>query len=325
MAALDPQQLPRFDDLPVRPGAPPESSWGVFGDDDQVGTLNLVGPEQVLAAARLVRKGKVFRLDVPLHIPERDKNAPGRRPIKHTFKPSPPARPTGLSDGLDDFDTQVSTQWDGLKHHYHPEHKLYYNGVTRDEVMREFGGKLGIENWANRFVGRGVLIDAVRYRESQGRPINPASTDFIALEDLKATLATQRTELRAGDFLLIRTGYIRWYLQRTPAERQRIATSTPLANGIEPGRETVAWLWDNHVAAVVADNIAVEPIPWFDDRGPLHYRLIPLLGMPLGELFTFEELAADCAEDGIYECMLAAAPLHLFGGVASPGNALAIK
>jgi hypothetical protein len=45
----------------------------------------------------------------------------------------------------------------------------------------------------------------------------------------------------------------------------------------------------------------------------------------LGELFDFETLADDCANDGVYECLFVAKPLNLRGGVGSPANALAIK
>src|SRR6266446_7613589 len=51
--------LPSYDALPVRPGAPEGSAWGLFGDEDQVGTINLLTPQRVLDAARTVRSGKV--------------------------------------------------------------------------------------------------------------------------------------------------------------------------------------------------------------------------------------------------------------------------
>ena len=47
--------------------------------------------------------------------------------------------------------------------------------------------------------------------------------------------------------------------------------------------------------------------------------------MAVGELFDLEALAADCAADGVYEAFFTAAPLHLRGGIGSPGNALAIR
>ena len=39
-----PEALPSYRELPIREGLPPKSAWGLFGDDDQLGTLNLLTP-----------------------------------------------------------------------------------------------------------------------------------------------------------------------------------------------------------------------------------------------------------------------------------------
>jgi kynurenine formamidase len=87
------------------------------------------------------------------------------------------------------------------------------------------------------------------------------------------------------------------------------------------------YLWDAHVAAIVTDTFAVEVFP--PDRstatGFLHRILIGQFGMALGELWWTEDLAADCAEDGVYEALLTSAPMHGVGGIGSPANALALK
>ena len=71
---------------------------------------------------------------------------------------------------------------------------------------------------------------------------------------------------------------------------------------------------------------AVEPLPSdFGDEGILHYRALPLLGLPLGELFVLAPLAEDCLRDRRYEFMVVSAPMVLEGGIASPPNAVAIK
>jgi hypothetical protein len=57
----------------------------------------------------------------------------------------------------------------------------------------------------------------------------------------------------------------------------------------------------------------------------MHWRLIPLLGLPIGELWDLDALAAACAADGVYEFFFTSAPLNVLGGVGSPPNALAIK
>ncbi|HEY5210875.1 MAG TPA: hypothetical protein VIJ42_15660, partial [Stellaceae bacterium] len=60
MTKLDFAKVPTFDQLPITEGAPPESSWGVFGDRDELGCLNFLTPEGIVAAAGLVKQGKGF-------------------------------------------------------------------------------------------------------------------------------------------------------------------------------------------------------------------------------------------------------------------------
>jgi hypothetical protein len=58
---------------------------------------------------------------------------------------------------------------------------------------------------------------------------------------------------------------------------------------------------------------------------PVHYVLIRDMGMTLGEMFDLEAIAADCASDGIYECLLCAPVLKVAHGVGTPLNPLAVK
>ena len=48
---------------------PKGSNWGDFGEDDQIGRLNLIGPEQVLKGIAEVKEGKTFCLSLPLDYP----------------------------------------------------------------------------------------------------------------------------------------------------------------------------------------------------------------------------------------------------------------
>jgi hypothetical protein len=95
--------------------------------------------------------------------------------------------------------------------------------------------------------------------------------------------------------------------------------------GLGPADEMVEYLWNLHIAAAAADNPGLDAWPPTPERGWMHFHLLPLLGVPIGELWDLEALAADCADDGVYEFMLTSAPLNMPGGVGSPPNALAIK
>lgn len=323
MATIDFKKIPKFSQLPVKPGAPADSNWGVFGDDDEVGTVNFLTADGIVEAAKLVRKGKVFRLDTPINYA----SPPlfNRDPVSHTKKSFASYGLLGFDDVLDSYNTQEGSQWDGLGHVGNLRAQAFYNGVKEDQITKT--DKLGIHNWADRFVGRGLLIDACAYRNQQGRPLNPLTNDRYSLDDLKGAIAAQKAELRPGTIVLVRTGWMPAYLAATAEQKRDMAPLEKLkACGIDPSREMVAWLWDNCVAAIGTDCPAVEPWPWdFKDDGALHYRTLSLLGLPLGEQFNLEKLAADCAEDKRYEFMLVSVPLHLVGGIASPPNAVAIK
>ena len=320
---FDAEKLPSYRDLPVKSGAPAGSSWGLFGDDDQLGTLNLLTPGRVAAAAKLVRKGAVFPLN--LRIDEPNPPLYGRGAVKVTLLEGA----SGRDDYLDNFYPQASSQWDSLRHILHPR-EGFYNGVRPEDIVPG-GGRLGIENMAQRGIaGRGVLLDVARYLEGRGQPIDYTTSHVIDRATLDACRAAQGVDIRTGDVLLVRTGWLRWYATAATPDQKRTMAGDAMtqlrAPGIGPDEEMAEYLWDLHIAAVAADNPALEPWPpGADRRGFMHFRLIPLLGMPIGELWWLDDLAEDCATDGVYEFFFTSAPLNVPGGVGSPPNALAIK
>ena len=315
------KKIPTFDELPVRDDAPAESSWGVF-DDEALGCLSFLSPEGIVAAARLVTTGKVFRLDAKLGFAKPPLF--GRQAVSHTVIP---LGPTAHDDMLDHYNTQEGSQWDGLGHVGHFKLGSFYNGVRPEEIRDGRNARLGIHHWAAKFVGRGTLIDILALRQAEGRPVDPLKRDAFTVAELERALEAQRTELEPGSVVLIRTGWMEAYA-RLDAEQKRAFSSFENIEslGLEPSRDTAAWLWNHRVAAIGTDCPAVEPLPFnLADEGLLHYRALALLGLPLGELFSLAPLAEDCAADGRYEFMLVSAPLNVEGGIASPPNAVAIK
>jgi kynurenine formamidase len=321
--------LPRYRDLPAVEGAPEGSSWGLWGDDDRLGCLNLLTPERALAASALVERGAVFALDADLATP--DPPLFGRAAFRHEV--------TGPDDGshhddvLHGWNTQGSSQWDGFRHIRHPVHG-WYGGAPE--------GFHGIDAWAERgLVGRAILADVARWRQDQGRPIAMDDPDPITADDLLAALDAQGTVPEVGDVLLIRTGWLGWYQQLEPARREALGAGHRNP-GVHPGERTAEVLWDLHVAAVGADNPSLEVWPPGSVHSPselevirsdparhpelyLHERLLPLLGLPIGELLVLDHLADDCAAEGRWEGFFTSAPLNLRHGVASPPNALVIR
>jgi len=328
--AIDLNNLPSYDKLPVTAGAPKGSAWGLFGDDDQLGCLNLITPEKTAEAAKLVRKGAVFSLNLRLDRPSPPMHRRGA--VEHHLLEGG----GGLSrdDYLDSFWPQASSQWDGFRHIRHPRDG-FYNGVKDEEIVPGDEGKLGIENFARKGIAtRGVLVDVDRFLRQQGAQLNMTSSTFITPDQLQACMDRQKVGVGPGDILLVRTGWLRWYLEEaTPEQREKMAGDAAAGAeagalvhpGLGPADEMVSYLWNLHVAAVAADNPSLDAWPPTPEKGWMHFHLLPLLGMPIGELWDLEALAADCAADGVYEFMLTSAPLNMPGGVGSPPNALAIK
>jgi kynurenine formamidase len=324
-----PESLPSYAELPIRAGAPPGSSWGLWGDDDVLGTLNLLTPERVMTAIAGVRRGAVFNLNLEMELPD--------PPLYRRSRTLHEVHGGGntLDDTLSGYNTQSSTQWDGFRHVRHLVHG-YYNGLQSDEH--------GVHYWARRgIVGRGVLVDVGRWREAQGRPLRCGEPDAIEPEEIVATLDAQHTVVATGDLLLIRTGWTNWYRRLDQETRNELGMARLAPScGLRPGESTAALLWDLHVAAVASDSPAFEILPFggladpdearavLGDpvRGPeafLHFRLLGLLGIPIGEMWDLDGLADDCAGDGGYHCLIVSSPLNLDRGVGSPANAVAIK
>ncbi|MFI6674175.1 cyclase family protein [Kribbella sp. NPDC050470] len=328
-STADAASLPTYAELLERhDGQPPGSSWGVFGPDDHLGTLNLLGPEQARAAVGLVRRGKVFNLDYEVNA-FTPSVSPNRQSAKHTMF----SRHDGCvrDDRLDEYYLQVSSQIDGLRHHRHPLHGFY--GGVNDDAVAVSSPALGIQHAAAKgIVGRGVLLDVARHLTAIGRPLDLRSAEAIDTKTLDDVAAAQNVELQPGDILLIHTGWA-WHAieELTTEEKSALSTSRQFC-GLRQSSETLAWIWDHHFSMVASDTVAVEVMP-SDPDSPFHGNvgrmmhpdLIALLGIHLGELWQLHDLAQDCATDGTYEFLLTAKPLNLLGGVGSPPNALAIK
>lgn len=187
------------------------------------------------------------------------------------------------------------------------------------------GGRLGIGHWALKGVtGRGVLADVAGHLAARGEPYDPPARTAISPELLRETLAGQGTEVRPGDVLLVRTGWIGRYPGADRAGRTAIRDGGAFT-GLAPSDAMAGYLWDSGFSAVAVDNPAVEVAPRDPGRPTPHARLLPLLGFALGEFFTFEDLARATRADGRWSCLFVSVPLHLPGGVGSPGNAIALR
>jgi kynurenine formamidase len=301
------------------------SNWGRWGDDDQIGTLNNVTSADIVGAAGLVRKGKVFSLGLSLKEPIQSGLFGGRWNPIHTMLATGTDAAAGTQDEpfpylryADDainMPCQASTQWDALCHIFLDD--KMYNGYDARLVDVRGAKKLGIEHVRDKMVGRGVLLDVARFKSV------PSLDDgyAVTIADLDNCAEAQGVKVRKGDFVIVRTGH---------QERCLAAGDwTGYAGGPAPGFafETCFWLKDKDIAAICSDTwgCEVRPNETSEANQPWHWVVIPSIGISMGEIFYLKELAEDCAADRVYEFFFTAPPLHLPGGAGSPINPQAIK
>jgi kynurenine formamidase len=313
----DSHAMPTYGGLPVLDNGLPHS-WDVFADDFELGTANLLTPDVVTRAARNeIRTGA--RINVSLPITEPDPPFFGRGAVRHTI--SQPV-PNVFDDVVDNLYLQGSSQWDGLRHRRDGEHG-FFGGLSLSDAGPA-GARLGVDAWAQGgIVGRCVLVDvATHLADDPG--YGPTERYTITADLIAEVLAAQHTEREDGDILLVRTGYVDVWMAATREERLAIRAGGASA-GLSPGADVAAYLWDTRCSAVAVDNPGVEVLPRDDAEPYLHSRLIPMLGYPMGEFFTFEQLAHSSESDGRYSGFLVSVPLNLPGGVGSPANAIVIR
>ena len=283
------------------------SNWGRWGADDERGALNLLTPEILVKAAGLVKRGKVYSLSVPLE-------AEGPQwPMRHktwrvtTYRHAP--ADSHERSGADDVVTMHShsgTHMDALCHIWYDD--LLYNGHRASEHITSTGAtRNGMQN-VPFIVGRGVLLDIAGWKGVEHLQLGEAITPA----DLDACAAAQGVTIQPGDLLMTRTGWLKVFGQ----DRAHFNSGEP---GID--ESTIPWLKQHDVAAICADNHAVEAFVGMPPAHlPVHAAAIRDLGLYLVEYLNLEQLAAD----KVYECLLVIAPLQMTGAIGSPVNPIAI-
>lgn len=324
---------------------PHGANWGEFGPDDQIGRLNLIDREKVLQGIAEVREGLTFCLSLPLDLPGGNYHDLRRRPpcvhpverdgrVKFNLRPHA-VRTDVFSDDHVHFYNQFSTHWDALSHagaafdaddDGHAEIR-YYNGYRAGEEIATPDGTgnggaraLGIENMAMAGVqGRAVMIDLhAAYGDARR---------IVGYDDLMRACERTGAVVERGDIVCLHTGQASALLAagRDPDPKLLDGSFCHL-DGCDDA--LLRWIDDSGLAAIAADNYAVEAVPprIVRDDGPyegLHELCLFKLGIHLGELWHLGPLAEWLAANKRTRFLLTAPPLRLPGAVGSPVTPIA--
>jgi kynurenine formamidase len=288
-------------------------NWGRWGADDERGTLNLLTPERVLAATQACRTGKVYSLSLPIQkhgVPILDhRGAPQRLTLTSASDGDSMAQygaapGVGANEDVLVLASHSITHMDALSHVFTSEG--IYNGFPRDEFSANAGAPHCDIRATGTFAGRGILLDLPAHQGVDW--LEPGHV--IDRAELEACADAQGTDVRPGDILLVRTGWLDLFAAGTEGYAQP---------GL--GVDAVSFVDDHEIAAVGADNTAIESIP-FDDNVYLavHIELLVKRGVPLMEHLVLSELAAD----GCHEFLFSVGALPVTGAAGSPVNPVAI-
>jgi kynurenine formamidase len=339
------------------------STWGDWGDDDELGRINLLTPEKVLQGAREVETGISFCLSLPLDFPggialNQRRHPPALAPTEdmegnpaafynvHMSEMKDFGDPKYVDVWADDVVTlalQYSTQWDSLAHVGAEfdadgdgvEEGVYYNGYRAGVDLVGPAHDARGDGSDHRCFAHHLGMEHMAFHGVQGRGVLIDLAHHLGdewrgvdRETLERIIATDGVIVEPGDMLLLHTGFatklLEWNREPDPA---RIFTTCTYLDARDPS--LLDWVAESQISALIADNYAVEGLLGKDrDPGrhsflPLHHLCLFELGVPLGELWYLHELAAWLRAHERSRFLLTAPPLRLPGAVSSPATPIA--
>jgi kynurenine formamidase len=336
---------------------PPGSTWGDWGDDDELGRINLLTPEKVLQGVREVEAGISFCLSLPL-------DYPGGTALNQRRYPPRLAPTEDLQGNRDTFynvhmsemnegseryvdvwaddvvtlSLQYSTQWDALAHVGAEfdadgdgiEEPVYYNGYRAGVDLVGPKADAAGDGVGHLCFAHHLGLEHMAYQGVQGRGVlvdlaHHLGLDWrgVDLKTLKEIMAADDVVVEPGDMLLLHTGFatevLKWNREPDPVKIQAMCTYLDARD-----ESLLEWIAESQISALVADNYAVEGLVGRDrDESrhsllPIHHLCLFKLGVPLGELWYLDELATWLREHERNRFLLTAPPLRMPGIVGSP-------
>ena len=295
-AQNDAQQTPPWQ-LPADDQRCP-SKWGA---GDQRGSGNLMKPDAVLRAAKLIKTGEVFELGELLSNDPKEAFINGGRQFTLLTKPDNP-KPNTRTENEELVVSelgQVGTQIDAFAHQMYGD--SFYNCFKYGDIFGRNGyKKLGVEN-IGMLMSRGVLIDvaALKGVDMLG------DTYVITPDDLQQALAKEKLTLQPGDVVVINTGYGKLMGK----DNQRYERNSP-GISIAAGQ----WLVGQNPMLVGADNCCLEVRPSEARMSlPIHQMFLIQYGVHILENMKLDALAAAHA----YEFAFIVQPLKMKGATGA--------
>ena len=281
------------------------SNWGRWGEDGEIGALNLITPEKRLEAVALVQEGFSVSLASDANTVQAVDNP---RPYEHEMLSISSDRLAVSYHGI------THTHIDALAHIN--DNGTFFDGYTPDADATLVSGheKSSIHNLKDGILTRGVLIDIPRFR---GLPYLEPGTP-IYVEDLEAWEEQTGVRISSGDALFIRTGV--WARREAEGPWLRGRREGGRSAGLHPS--VIPWLKERDVALLGSDHptyVSPSNLP-----GAVHDFAILYLGIHMLDNCDLEALGAAAAERGRWEFLLMLAPLPIPGGTGSPLNPIAV-
>ena len=295
-------------------------NWGRWGEDDDLGTMNLVTPEKIREGAALVRSGRRVSMAIPINKVAGPDN-PNQAVHFLTQGHDVPVDDSKVRFALDFMGMachgDCHTHVDALCHISYDG--LTYNGRSALDVVKTTGATgQDITTYFTGIVGRGVLLDIPKLR---GVPwLEPG--EAVTRAEFDECAALEGVALGEGDILVLRTGHHRRRLELGPWDN----SPPPVGEGKAGVHvDTLPWMHEKGIAAFLPDGDG-ETVPSVvaGITYPIHPLQVVAMGMLVSDSLQFEDLVTACEEEGRYEFMVVGLPLRLPGGTGSPWNPFAI-
>ncbi|MCH7891151.1 MAG: cyclase family protein [Gemmatimonadetes bacterium] len=273
------------------------SNWGRWGDDDQLGALNLITPAKRVAAARLVQAGRTVSMarDMTIQRLENPDEASANRPPVLV----------GSVRSVFDINPAGGFFWERYEIEYHGSlvshldalcHVAYngkvYNGLNFEDVASKEDGctQLGVVNLKDGLVTRGILVDL------------PGKA--VRRQDIEAWEAETGITIGSGDALFLRTG-----------------REVGQTGGYHPS--LIPFFRERDIALLGAD-VPQEGGQVEGVLVPIHVFTLVALGVHLLDNLGLEELARTANELNRWEFMFMASPTGVPHGAGAALNPIAV-